>query len=149
MFGRLYWGKKQPALTYCLAANLSKDPIMLTKPSGSIQKEIDGLAIWWLKQVGEASMMPPTLQKEAMYSAQLLKRVGIAIIAFLGSCFANMGLSASTRSISGSSCFFFRVWIALMLSTFKYACPRPLNSSSILKIQIETYRFLAISWARL
>lgn len=42
--GRLVWGKKQPALMYSFAANLSKDPISSMLPSGSMKKAMDGLA---------------------------------------------------------------------------------------------------------
>jgi hypothetical protein len=57
-------------------------------------------------QVGAASMIPPTLQKEAMYSAQLLKSNGIATIAFLGRYLARIGFIYSTKSKFGSSYFF-------------------------------------------
>ena len=73
-----------------------------------------GLAIWWLMQVGAASMMPPTRQNEAMYSAQLLNRDGIATIAFLGKYLARMGLICSTRSRFGSSYFFLSACNALI-----------------------------------
>jgi len=59
-------------------------------------------------QVGAASMMPPTLQKEAIYSAQFLYRDGIAIIDFLGKNLASIGFICSTRSIAGSNYFFLR-----------------------------------------
>lgn len=42
--GKLVYGKKQPALIYSLAANLSNEPINSMFPSGSIKKAIDGLA---------------------------------------------------------------------------------------------------------
>lgn len=64
MFGSDYCGKKHPALTYYLAVNLSIDPITSTWPSGSIIKAILGLAIEWLRHVGAASIIPPTLQKD-------------------------------------------------------------------------------------
>jgi hypothetical protein len=48
--------------------------------------------------VGAASIIPPTLQKKVMYSAQLLKSEGIAICAFLGRYFAIIGLICSTKS---------------------------------------------------
>jgi hypothetical protein len=41
--GKLYCGKKHPAFTYSLAANLSKEPISSTLPSGSIINDILGL----------------------------------------------------------------------------------------------------------
>ena len=51
-------------------------------------------------------MIPPTLQKEAMYSDQLLKSNGIATIAFLGRYLARIGFIYSTKSKFGSSYFF-------------------------------------------
>jgi len=147
MFGRDCWGKKQPEFTYYLAVILSNDPITSTLPSGSRMNEMLGLAIYWLRQVGAASMIPPTRQKDAMYSCQFRKSEGMATCAFLGRYFASIGLMCSTKSIPGSICFFFSCWRGGIWSIFKWACPLPLNSSSILKIQVETYKFLEISWA--
>ena len=45
IFGSDYWGKKQPALINCFAANLSIDPSKSTLPSGSMIKAMDGLDI--------------------------------------------------------------------------------------------------------
>ena len=59
-------------------------------------------------------MIPPTLQKDVMYSAQLLKSIGIATIAFLGRYFARIGLIYSTKSKFGSSCFFFSAYRGLI-----------------------------------
>jgi len=77
-------------------------------PSGSIKKAMLGLAIWWLRQVGDASMIPPTRQNDDMYSCQDLKRFGIAMIAFLGRYLVRIGFIYSTKSSYGSSCFFFK-----------------------------------------
>ena len=148
IFGSDFWGKKQPALTCWRAVNLSMDPIILVFPSGSTRKEIEGAAIWWDKQVGAASMIPPTRQNDAMYSAQDLNKEGIAIMAFLGSHLANNILICSMMSTPGSSYFLFKVCKGLIWSRFREACPLPPNSSSILNIQVWTYKFLAISWAR-
>ena len=147
MFGSDYWGKKQPELTWLWAFTLSMDPTICVLPSGSMKKAILGLAIYYLRQVGAASMIPPTRQKETMYSAHVLYRVGMAMMTFLGRDLGNIGLIISIRSTPGSSCFFFRFWSGLIVSTFKCAWPLPLNSSSILKIHYVTYKFLAISWA--
>jgi hypothetical protein len=83
-------------------------------------------------------MIPPTRQKEDIYSAQLLNREGIATIAFLGKYLARMGLIYSTRSRFGSSYFFLSCYKGLIRSTLRLAWPLPLNSSSILKIQVVT-----------
>lgn len=148
MLGRDYYGKKQPAFTYVRAAKRSAEPITCTWPSGSIRNAMLGLAIWWLRQVGAASMMPPTLQKDAIYSLQLLNREGVAMTVFFGRNFASIGLISSTRSELGSSYFFLSCWRDLIWSTLIKAWPRPLNSSSILKIHVDTYKFFAISWAK-
>lgn len=62
IWGRLVYGKKQPALIYSFAANLSKDPISSMFPSGSIKNAIEGLAKAFEGHIGAASMTPPTLQ---------------------------------------------------------------------------------------
>jgi hypothetical protein len=71
-------------------------------------KEMEGAAIWCDKHVGAASMIPPTLQKLAMYSAQDLNKLGIAMSAFLGRYLANKAFIYSTMSTPGSNYFFLR-----------------------------------------
>ena len=62
----------------CLAENLSIYPKIRKPPSGSIMNAILGLNNWWLIHVGAASIRPPTLQKDCMYSLQFLYKDGIA-----------------------------------------------------------------------
>jgi hypothetical protein len=45
ILGKLYYGKKQPAFIYVLAAKRSIEPIIVIYPSGWIKKAIEGLAI--------------------------------------------------------------------------------------------------------
>jgi hypothetical protein len=71
MLGSDCCGKKQPALMNSLDANLSIDPISSISPSGSIKKLRDGLDICVERQVGEASITPPTRQKSEIYSSQV------------------------------------------------------------------------------
>jgi len=72
-----------PAFWYSLAANLSIDPISYTLPSGSITKETEGAPICMLRQVGAASMTPPTLQKFWRYSYHPLYSLPMASLTFL------------------------------------------------------------------
>ena len=71
ILGNDYWGKKQPPFTYSFAWNLSMLPMSEISPFGSTMNAIVGLAIIVDKQLGEASIMPPTLQKFLRYSCQL------------------------------------------------------------------------------
>ena len=76
IYGKLVYGKKQPALLYSFAANLSKDPINSMFPSGSKKKAIDGDASELGGHIGAASITPPILQKCSIYSSQFLNKVG-------------------------------------------------------------------------
>jgi hypothetical protein len=58
--------------------------------------------------VGAASIMPPTLQNDYMYSFQFLNKDGIATYTFLGRYFINIILICSTISVAGSNYFFFK-----------------------------------------
>ena len=84
MLGRDCWGKKQPELMYSLAEKRSTEPRSCTSPSGSTIKAIEGLDIWFERQVGTASMTPPTRQKAYKYSFQLWYNGRIGITAFFG-----------------------------------------------------------------
>jgi hypothetical protein len=78
ILGKEIYGKKHPVLIFGLAENLSIDPKIRQPPSGSIMNAILGLDNWWLIHVGAASIKPPTLQKDCMYSFQFLYNDGIA-----------------------------------------------------------------------
>ena len=133
---------------YSLAANLSTEPISWTSPSGSTTKEIEGLAIWFDKQVGTASITPPTLQKASIYSAQLWNKDFIGITTFLASIFYRMSIICSISPLPTWIGFFRRFERGRTWSMFRYAWPLPLNSSSILNSHVCTYRLFAMSLAR-
>ena len=88
--------------------NLSIDPNTLQSPSGSIKNAMLGLDSWWLMHVGAASIIPPTLQNDCMYSFQLLNNDGIATYTFFGRYFISINLICSTMSVAGSNYFFFK-----------------------------------------
>jgi len=69
MSGRDVYGKKHPAFIISFPSILSYEPIMLTFPSGSIKKDMDGECISEA-DVGIASITPPCLQNAVMYSYQ-------------------------------------------------------------------------------
>lgn len=147
ILGRLYCGKKQPEFMYSFALNLSTEPNSCTSPSGSTIKAIDGLDIWFERQVGTASITPPTRQNACRYSAQLWYNGRMGITAFFGKNLVNMSM---IYSMSASP-----IWIGFLRkfasgftwSMFRYAWPLPLNSSSILKSHVCTYKLLAINLA--
>ena len=72
IFGNDYCGKKQLEFTCNCAFTRSIDPTIYVLPSGSIKKAMLGLAICYLRHVGAASIIPPTRQNAAIYSAQVL-----------------------------------------------------------------------------
>ena len=82
--GKLVCGKKHPAYTYSLAWNLSYDPRISISPSGSIINAIEGLDTLEGAHKGAASITPPCLQNFSMYASKVLKRLGMAILTFLG-----------------------------------------------------------------
>lgn len=92
-------------------------------------------------------MTPPTLQKFYRYSCHPLYNLPIASLTFLCRCLLRMAIILSTKSSLISTCLLLISDNALMLSTYKVACPLPLNSSSILNTHVLTYRLLAISLA--
>lgn len=75
-----------------LAVNLSIEPKTWHSPSGSIKNAMLGLDSQWLIHVGAASIIPPTLQKDYIYSFQFLNREGIATCAFFGKYFIKIDL---------------------------------------------------------
>ena len=149
IWGRLVCGKKQPALTYSLAANLSKDPMISMWPSGSMKKAIEGLDIWLIEEIGDASMTPPILQKCSINYSHDLNNVFYAILTFLGSTFLKTSISFSIMPSVISTFFFRSSIIVFTFSIFRKAWPLPLYSSSILKIQVLTNKLFEINLAKL
>ena len=92
-------------------------------------------------------MTPPTLQNYSKNTCHVGYSLPIAILTFLAKNLFNIFIILSTRSSLISSCFLRRSYKVFILSMFRYACPRPLNSSSILNNQVFTYRLFDISLA--
>lgn len=128
--------------------NLSKEPNTYIPPFGSMKNEILGLPILTLKHDGDASITPPTLQNSRMNSYQSENKRGWAILTFQGIFFEITSTILSMISSVISVLFFLRSLKNFIWSMLNVAWPRPLNSSSILKIQVETYKLWAINLAR-
>ena len=95
ILGKLCCGKKQPELMSSLALKRSTEPSSCTSPSGSTMKAIEGLDIWLERQVGTASMTPPTRQNDYKYSAQLWYSERIGMTAFFGKNLVKMSMICS------------------------------------------------------
>ena len=74
--GKLVYGKKQPPLTNGVASILSKEPINLVSPFGSMKNDTDGIDNYEEEHKGYASITPPIWQNCCMYCSQLLYRLG-------------------------------------------------------------------------
>lgn len=107
-----------------------------------------GLAIFIDRQLGDASIIPPTLQKAVKYSPHVKQRPFMAITAFFGKYLVKISITQSISDSQSVITFFLSCQSGLTWSKLRQAVPLPLNSSSILKSHVCTYKFARINFAR-